>query len=82
MVQNTLKASTCLADNLKLLRGDMSQGDLAKKVGLSKQSISNYENERRFPKDDELAKLASFFRIEETDFFDPNLDKKIKTIKK
>jgi transcriptional regulator with XRE-family HTH domain len=78
MVQNTLKASTCLAENLKFLRGEMSQSELGSKVDLTKQSISNYETETRFPKDDELAKLAAFFKIEETDFFDPNLKKRVK----
>lgn len=78
MEQNVLKASTSLAENLKFLRSDMSQSELAHEVGLSKQSISNYENEARFPKDKELASLAAFFKVEETDLFDPNLKKRYK----
>lgn len=71
----TLKASECLAKNLKELREGKkwSLSELAEKAGLSKQSIWNYENEVRFPDKDAIASLSRVLNIEETDFFNPNL---------
>ncbi|MBP9693165.1 MAG: helix-turn-helix transcriptional regulator [Alphaproteobacteria bacterium] len=80
MEQITIKAADCLSMNLKKLRelNDLSLVDLGKITGLSKQSIWNFENGERFPSSDALALLAKAFKIEETDFFNPNLFNKNK----
>lgn len=77
MEQITIKAADCLSMNLKKLRelNNLSLVDLGKITGLSKQSIWNFENGERFPSSDALALLANAFKIEETDFFNPNLFK-------
>lgn len=38
---------------------DISQNDIAKATGLSKQAVNNYVSGRRFPNDDTLYKLAN-----------------------
>ena len=80
MSQIQLKASECLGINLKALRESvgLSLNELGDAVGLSKQSIWNYENEARLPSPDALAALAKYFKLEETDFFDPKLSAYLK----
>lgn len=41
----------------------VSQGDLAKATGLTRQAISNYENKERIPNKEILEKLANFFDV-------------------
>ena len=41
----------------------VSQGDLAKATGLTRQAISNYENKGRIPNKEILEKLANFFNV-------------------
>ncbi|MEB7428337.1 helix-turn-helix domain-containing protein [Enterococcus faecalis] len=70
-------------------RDKITQGELAKKIGIGKSAISNYESGYRMPKQDLLFKLANVFN-ESVDIFFPNfinepisellsLDKKIAT---
>lgn len=42
---------------------DVSQGDLAKVTGLTRQAISNYENNERTPNKEIWEKLASYFNV-------------------
>lgn len=42
---------------------DVSQGDLAKVIGLTRQAISNYENNERTPNKEIWEKLASYFNV-------------------
>ena len=42
---------------------NVSQGDLAKATGLTRQAISNYENNERMPNKEILEKLANFFNV-------------------
>ncbi|KGG53924.1 helix-turn-helix domain-containing protein [Lactobacillus sp. wkB10] len=41
----------------------VSQGDLAKATGLTRQAISNYENNERMPNKEILEKLSNFFNV-------------------
>ena len=43
---------------VKILRGNLSQAELAKKAGVSQQNIANYEL-GRFPKPETLEKIAA-----------------------
>jgi len=61
-----------VGDRLKQLRGDMSQAELAAALGVTRQTISNYEAETRVPPDEIKIKIAKFFGKTVQDiFFDP-----------
>lgn len=47
---------------LRQLRG-ISQVDLAKKLGVTKQSVSNWENDNILPSIDMLVKLSDYFGV-------------------
>ena len=47
---------------LRLKKG-ISQHRLAKEIGISEQSISKYEHNKRNPKIDKLQKLANYFGV-------------------
>ncbi len=54
------------ANRLKALRieKNLRQDDLAKILNISRQSVSNYENGARFPKDEMLLhNISSFFNV-------------------
>lgn len=59
------------AKNLRFLRENknMSQEDLAKKLGVEFATISHWENKRREPKMDMVVKIASVFNIDEDILF-------------
>lgn len=48
--------------NLRLAR-NLSQVDLAKALGVTKQSVSNWENNNILPSIDMLIRLAQFFSV-------------------
>lgn len=52
-----------LGEQIKKLRlsHNLSQVDLARKLGVSKQSVSNWENDNILPSIDVLKKICSFF---------------------
>lgn len=54
-----------LNEKLKKLRlsYNMSQVELAKKLGVSKQCVSNWENDNVQPSIEMLVKLAKFFNV-------------------
>ena len=54
-----------LNENIKKLRTAMniSQVDLANKLGVSKQCVSNWENDNVVPSIDMLIKLSKFFNV-------------------
>lgn len=54
-----------LNENIKQLRlaRNLSQVDLAKSLGVTKQSISNWENNNIQPSIDMLIRLAQFFSV-------------------
>lgn len=48
--------------NLRMLKG-INQVELAKALGVTKQSISNWENDNIMPSIDMLIKIAKFFDV-------------------
>lgn len=58
-----------LNENIKKLRCamNMSQVELASKLGVSKQCVSNWENDNVLPSIEMLVKIAKFFHVS-TDF--------------
>ena len=58
-----------LNENIKLLRVQhhLSQVDVAKRLSVSKQCVSNWENDNVLPSIDMLGKLADLFGVS-TDF--------------
>ena len=54
-----------LSERIKELRlaRNMTQVDLAKELNVTKQSISNWENDNIQPSIDMLVKIASFFSV-------------------
>lgn len=72
LLQNANKCKIALKETImnskiriKELRqlNNVSQGDLAKATGLTRQAISNYENNERMPNKEILEKLANFFNV-------------------
>lgn len=65
-----------LNEQIRSLRINMgiSQIELAKKLGVTKQSVSNWENDNILPSIEMLIKIATFFGVS-TDFL-LGLDKK------
>ena len=64
-------------ERLKLLRtaNKLSQVDLANKLGVKKQTVSNWENDNILPSIDMLIKICNFFHVS-TDYL-LGLDKKM-----
>ncbi|MFC7073294.1 helix-turn-helix transcriptional regulator [Halovenus rubra] len=54
-------------------RHDLSQGDLAAAVGVSRQTINAIERERYDPSLELAFKLAQFFDCSIADIFDPEI---------
>jgi transcriptional regulator with XRE-family HTH domain len=52
-----------LGDKLKKLRGNRTQEDVAKLIGISRARYSHYENGRSEPDTDTLQKLATFYDV-------------------
>ena len=58
-----------LSENLKMLRiaKGLNQVDFAKEIGVTKQCVSNWENDNVVPSVEMLEKIADFFFVS-TDF--------------
>ncbi|MBE6567320.1 MAG: helix-turn-helix transcriptional regulator [Ruminococcaceae bacterium] len=54
-----------LNENIKKLRtaSGLNQVDFAKKMGVSKQCVSNWENDNVMPSVEMLVKIADFFKV-------------------
>lgn len=48
-------------EQLKKLRGEISQEEIAKKIGITKSSWSMYERGERVPRDEIKIRIANFF---------------------
>lgn len=46
---------------LKILRGDMTQNEIAHALGITKSSWAMYETDRRMPRDEVKVKIAEYF---------------------
>lgn len=57
--------------NLKRLRqkAGLSQTDLAKELGIGKQSLSDYEKQKSYPTFANLDKIACFFQVNSSQLF-------------
>ena len=57
---------------LKELRGDKSQEEIAKELGITKSSWAMYERDERCPRDEVKVKIAKYFHktVEEIFFSD------------
>lgn len=69
------KSKKLFKNNLKKFReeADMSQAELAKKIGMNSQSISNLESSRdTFPKQETLDKLSKVLKKPISEFFNEN----------
>ena len=66
-----------LNDNIKQLRqsNNMTQTELAEKLGVSKQCVSNWENDYIQPSIEMLVKIAKFFKVSTDQLLD--IDNKI-----
>ena len=48
-------------EQLKKLRGEISQDEIAKQIGITKSSWSMYERGERVPRDEIKIRIANFF---------------------
>ena len=61
-----------LSHNIKLYRkGRFTQETLAEKIGVSAQNINNIEGKRRFPRTENLVKIANALDVEVYQLFIP-----------
>ena len=67
------------ADNLKKIRKEygLSQEQLADKLGVSRQSVSNWESQQAYPEMDKVIQLCNMFNLN----IDELLNKDIKQVK-
>lgn len=54
-----------LSDNLKRLRkeNNLSQEELAEKLGVSRQSVSKWESNSAYPEMDKLIQISNMFNV-------------------
>ncbi len=68
-----------LGEQIKKLRlsHNLSQVELARKLGVSKQSVSNWENDNIMPSIDVLKKICSFFSCSADYLLEINQEKEL-----
>ena len=54
---------------IRKLRGIRTQKGLAEALGISQNSLGNYEKGRRIPPDDVKVRMASYFGVDIKDLF-------------
>lgn len=66
-----------IAQKIKTLResSGLTQDELGEKIGVEKQSISAYENNKQLPTLERLNKMAEVFNVDMSFFFSNNSDK-------
>lgn len=60
-------------NELRKLRGDMSQSEVAASIGISKSAWAMYERGERSPRDEVKIKIANFFGKPVQDIFFPDI---------
>ncbi len=50
-----------IGETLRKLRGNKTQDEVAEAIGISKSSLSMYENGERMPRDEVKKRLASYY---------------------
>lgn len=71
-----LDAKSALIENMKSLRSkaNLTQGELATKIGKSQKAVSEIESGKTWPDYKTIQALATVFGVEETDLLvDPNM---------
>jgi DNA-binding XRE family transcriptional regulator len=58
-----------IGKRLKALRGERSMGEVARALGVSRQTVSFYEQGRMTPKDDQKIKIARYYGLTVQDIF-------------
>lgn len=48
-------------NNLRALRGDKTQDEIAKDIGITRSSWAMYEREERIPRDEVKIRIAQYF---------------------
>lgn len=54
---------------LRALRGDRSQAEVAKQIGITKSSYAMYERDERVPRDEAKMKISNFFGVSVQELF-------------
>ena len=64
-----------LADNLKKIRKDnnLSQEQLAEKLGVSRQSVSKWESGQSYPEMDKVLQLCKLFKLNINELINENI---------
>ena len=58
-----------IGQKLKQLRGDRTQAQVAKELGISEAAVCAYENDQRVPRDRLKSQIASYFDTTVQDLF-------------
>jgi transcriptional regulator with XRE-family HTH domain len=58
-------------DRLRRIRGDRSQREVAKELGMPPTTLSSLENQDSIPRGEVLQKLAEYFRVPLNYFYEP-----------
>lgn len=61
--------ATRVGNRLKKLRGNRTQTEVAKALGISVSAVSSYENGERIPRDPLKKKIAKFYDTDISIFF-------------
>ena len=64
-----------LKENLKKIRKDnnLSQEDLAEKLGVSRQSVSKWESGQAYPEMDKVIQICNLFNLNIDDLLNQNI---------
>lgn len=52
-----------VGENLRVLRGEKSQAEVANAVNISVSALSMYEQDQRIPRDEVKIRLAEYFNV-------------------
>ena len=71
-----------LSDNLKKIRkeNNLTQEDLAEKLGVSRQSVSKWESNQAYPEMDKVVQICKMFNLNMDDLLNQDI-KEVNNIK-
>lgn len=64
---------TC-GEKLRELRGDKTQGCVAREIGITRSSLAMYERNERIPRDEVKVKISQYYGISVQDLFFSNYE--------
>ena len=70
------KANLSIGEKLKSLRGNKTQDEMAKALGITKSSYAMYERDQRVPRDEVKVRICNFFNVSVEDLFFSNIEHK------